>query len=289
MNVSIAKILVPVCGSPRDEIAMTVAVHAAIPFNSHIQVFSAYPDPALAIPLVGAPMTQEVIRAIIDGQTHHANAVAAQARGAMAAVCRREGVQIVEKPVRKDVVTCSFRRICCDVQRAICEAASLSDLVVFGAVHWRENSEFNEAFLDVLRDVRRPILVSNSQTVVRLRNIAVGWDGSRAAAQAIVCAMPFLKCAERVDVITLQKSGDSQTPMTDLNDYLVRNDVNVVYRTRDAERNDPAGILLVEASAAGADMLVAGGYGHDHLREALFGGVTQSLLAKADIPILFAR
>jgi hypothetical protein len=287
--VSIAKILVPICGAPRDEIAMTAAVRAARPFNSHIQVFSAYPDPALAIPLVGAPMTQEVIRAIVDGQVNQAKTVAAQTRAMMAAVCHREGAQVVEKAARGDVVTCSFRQVCCEVERAICDAASLSDLVVFGPVRWRENSEFNEAFLNVLRTVRRPVLISNAHSNDRFRKIAIGWDGSTAAAHAISCAIPFLRSAERVDIITLHQPGEAEAPTPDLNDYLVRNDVNFVHRACDIERNNSVEVLLAEAGAADADMLIAGGYGHDHLREALFGGVTQSLLAKADIPILFAH
>ena len=36
----------------------------------------------------------------------------------------------------------------------ICDAAKLSDLVVFGPVRWRDSPEINEAFLDVLRTVR---------------------------------------------------------------------------------------------------------------------------------------
>ncbi len=47
--------------------------------------------------------------------------------------------------------------------------------------------------------------------------------------------------------------------------------------------------LLGEAEAAGADMLVMGAYGHSRLREMVLGGVTQSVTAKAKIPVFMAH
>ena len=38
-----------------------------------------------------------------------------------------------------------------------------------------------------------------------------------------------------------------------------------------------------------ADLLVMGGYGHSRLREWVFGGFTQSVLADAPLPVLMAH
>ena len=47
--------------------------------------------------------------------------------------------------------------------------------------------------------------------------------------------------------------------------------------------------MLAEAEKAGADMLVMGAYGHSRLREMVLGGVTQSVTAKAEIPVFMAH
>ena len=46
---------------------------------------------------------------------------------------------------------------------------------------------------------------------------------------------------------------------------------------------------MAAVSAAGADMLVMGGYGHSRMREVIFGGFTRRVLAGADLPILMAH
>jgi nucleotide-binding universal stress UspA family protein len=48
-------------------------------------------------------------------------------------------------------------------------------------------------------------------------------------------------------------------------------------------------VLLNHAADMGADLLVAGGYGHSRLREAVFGGVTRDLLRQMTIPVLFSH
>ena len=52
---------------------------------------------------------------------------------------------------------------------------------------------------------------------------------------------------------------------------------------------DPANALLSYLADVGADMLVAGGYGHSRLREALFGGVTRTLLSSQTLPLLLSH
>ena len=42
---------------------------------------------------------------------------------------------------------------------------------------------------------------------------------------------------------------------------------------------------LEAARAAGADLLVAGAYGHSRLREVVFGGFTEGLLEDASLPV----
>jgi nucleotide-binding universal stress UspA family protein len=48
-------------------------------------------------------------------------------------------------------------------------------------------------------------------------------------------------------------------------------------------------IITYEAAHIGVDLLVMGGYGHSHLRETFFGGVTSDVLERAPMPVLLAH
>jgi nucleotide-binding universal stress UspA family protein len=287
--VSIAKILVPSTGTARDHVAIAAAVNVAKFFNAHVLVQFVHPDPAAAIPLLGVPLTGEAMQAIIDGQTEFALAAAARARDTMTAICRRENVQILGTSEHRDNASCSFRQHWGNVQHSIADTARLSDLVVFGPVRWRDSPELNDAFLDVLRTVRRPVLIANHAPRGQLRKIAVGWDGSAFAADAIRRAIPFLRRVEMVTIVVVRRRNCAAPFLEELTNYLSRNEVNFVLCVTDASDAPPAEALMREATTAGADMLIAGGFGHDHLWEIFFGGVTEALLAKAELPILLAR
>ena len=51
----------------------------------------------------------------------------------------------------------------------------------------------------------------------------------------------------------------------------------------------PVEILLEGAKAAGATLLVMGGYSHSRLREVVFGGFTKRVLHGAELPVLMAH
>ena len=48
-------------------------------------------------------------------------------------------------------------------------------------------------------------------------------------------------------------------------------------------------ILLAEAKAMAADLLVIGAYSHSRMRQMVFGGVTEHMLDHADLPVLMTR
>jgi nucleotide-binding universal stress UspA family protein len=48
-------------------------------------------------------------------------------------------------------------------------------------------------------------------------------------------------------------------------------------------------MLLLQAAAFAADLLVMGAHGHSHLSEWMFGGVTRTVLREAGLPVLISR
>lgn len=120
-------------------------------------------------------------------------------------------------------------------------------------------------------------------------NVVIGWDGSVEAAHAITAARPFLTQAEKVEILNVEK-GDLDPAVADmLSDYLELHGIESSEHLIDAGSRPVGEVMLEQASNAGCDLLVMGGYGHSRIRELLLGGVTRFIISHATVPVLLAH
>ena len=124
-------------------------------------------------------------------------------------------------------------------------------------------------------------------------SVVVGWKQTREAARALADALPILRRAEKVTVLTVNSDhGPTTEPgiaAAEIALHLARHGVRVEARTAIADDIATGDVLLNEVADCGADLLVIGGYGHSRLREAMFGGVTRHILQSMTVPVLMAH
>ncbi|MES2069270.1 MAG: universal stress protein [Pseudomonadota bacterium] len=122
-------------------------------------------------------------------------------------------------------------------------------------------------------------------------NIIIAWDGGREAARAMADALPFLKKARQVKVLTVAEKEDRETdlPDVDIAAYLARHGVRIEIEKNEGVDMDPAEWLLSRAADLGADLLVMGAYGHSRMSELVLGGVTRSMLREMTVPVLMSH
>jgi nucleotide-binding universal stress UspA family protein len=118
----------------------------------------------------------------------------------------------------------------------------------------------------------------------------IAWDGSRAAARALADAMPLLKKAEVVEVVSVtdHRVSYKELPGFNITRHLSRHGLNAQLK-RLTIQGDIGDTLLSYAADAGSDFLVMGGYGHSRLREMILGGTTRTILSSMTIPILISH
>ena len=137
----------------------------------------------------------------------------------------------------------------------------------------------------------RPVIaVPPGADVFAARRIILAWDGSAQAARAANAAMPFLRSAERVEIVCVAEPEDfyASVPGAEFAPHLVRHGVNVT--VVDVPGTDGiAETLRNQARMLRADMIVMGAYRHAPLREFFFGGVTRSLLRGSPAPLFLAH
>jgi nucleotide-binding universal stress UspA family protein len=139
----------------------------------------------------------------------------------------------------------------------------------------------------------RPIIVFPSRsTVSRVRRILVGWNARRESIRAVADALPLLVKAEAVEVLVVdheRTAGHGQEPGADIARHLARHSVQVGVRRLSSGKEEVGHLLLSQAAAFGADLLVMGAYGHSQLSEWMFGSVTRTVLGEAGLPVLMSR
>ncbi len=137
----------------------------------------------------------------------------------------------------------------------------------------------------------RPVLaVPRSHPVFAGRRILVAWDGSLRAARAAHEALPLLRAAEAVEIVSVGDAEDLLTtvPGAEFARHLARHGVAVTVSDL-PQAGSLAETLRTHAGLIRADLIVMGAYGHSRTREVLFGGVTRSLLNNAPVPLFLAH
>jgi nucleotide-binding universal stress UspA family protein len=177
-----------------------------------------------------------------------------------------------------------------DLLDAFSEQARVHDLTILDAEP--ETAEMDRGLLEtLLMTSGRPLLVvPPGQDSFSCERALIAWDGSARAARAVNDAMPLLRAADAVEIVSVtgEKELSGSVPGADLARHLARHGVPVSVNTLAAVDGNVAETLRDHARLYGASVLVMGGYVHSRLREMFFGGVTQSLLKSSPAPLFMA-
>lgn len=125
------------------------------------------------------------------------------------------------------------------------------------------------------------------------RRILVAWNSSRASTRAINDALPLIERAELVTVLAVNPEEFAERygalPPEQIVQHLRRHGASVQgIWLNNIPPGSIADAVQAEARKAGADLIVAGAFGHPRLWEKLMGGVTRDLLARMKLPVLMS-
>jgi nucleotide-binding universal stress UspA family protein len=142
----------------------------------------------------------------------------------------------------------------------------------------------------------RPVLVVPTGWPGRAygQSIAIAWNNSREAARATFDAMPFLKTAGKVTLMSVGETYDEEGTATissaEVAASLARHGLKNIVIDEVPASSGPVGAgILARVAANGCDMLVMGAYGHSRMREFILGGATRHVLKHMTIPVLVSH
>lgn len=138
----------------------------------------------------------------------------------------------------------------------------------------------------------RPVLIVPGAGAYsgQAKHVVCAWNGTRESARALADALPLLRRAEKVSILSVDPRGaEKRLPGADIALHLARHGVTAEATTTYADGIGVGDALLSRIADLGADMLVMGAYSHSRAREAVFGGATRDVLDRMTVPVLMSH
>lgn len=205
--------------------------------------------------------------------------------GAFVERCEAEGISYEWRPIRS---------LSGDSALSALSSARCADLVVLQQEGPDSKSDYDD--LEALvYESGRPILFVPyvAKEPKPIRQAIVAWNDTRVSARAVFDALPFLKAAEAVEVLTVDAEDtpeqSAQTAGMEIASTLSRHGVSVTVNSEVSSGIPVAAVIENRVSDTQADLLVMGAFSRSRLRELLFGGVTDTLLKSMPCPTLMSR
>jgi nucleotide-binding universal stress UspA family protein len=136
---------------------------------------------------------------------------------------------------------------------------------------------------------RPALIVPGTAPRTLARNVLVAWNGSTEQARTNAFAMPLLRLAEKVTVLTVEGSTTPGPSGEDAARHLQRNGIAATALTVKPGSRPPGEVILEHAASLGCDLLVKSAYTQSRLRQMIFGGTTRHILAHAPLPVFMAH
>ncbi len=180
------------------------------------------------------------------------------------------------------------------VVQGVSDKARYADLVILGQYEWQGAPEAHPLPVahSVVLQCGRPVLVIPADFHSRpLARIVVAWDASREAVRAAHDALPLLRLAQSVRIVTvLDEPAEGRNIDThNLSRHLSNHGINVETNVVAISSADENAALREQLEQERFDLIVMGGYSHPLWLELIFGGATQSILLSAKIPVLVSH
>jgi nucleotide-binding universal stress UspA family protein len=137
----------------------------------------------------------------------------------------------------------------------------------------------------------RPVLIAPPTSPQSLgTNVLVPWNNSTEQARTMADAMPLLRLAKRITILTVEGATVAGPSGEQMARSLKMNGIAAETITMKPTGKRSAGeTILAKAEELGCDLIVKGAYTQSRLRQMIFGGTTRHILANAKLPVLMAH
>lgn len=291
---SIKTILAPITDLPQAQSTLETAFLVAHRFGGHVvglHVRPAFKKQNLEtiMELASLSTSSPVLRDAIGDTVRLEDEDALAARQLFEETCRAMQVRPGKGPAGSGV-SAAYKEIAGDGPEAIAEHARVFDLVVASQPKNDPGHRLRETLRAILFHSGRPVLSVPDRTPPGVgETILIAWNRSALSARAAAIARQHFERAGKVGVLSVRAEHGGGPSAQDLVDYLAWHGIQASLIEAELHKRRLGDVILDEAAAFGADLLVMGAYSLSPFRESLTRGVTNHILSHAELPVLMTH
>ncbi len=212
-------------------------------------------------------------------------------------ICASDNIPIINsaEDYKNEVSSSWIRYDWGEADTVISRYARISDLSIIARPNTQDKALFSQIIHHILFDAAKPIILMPVGQDSHLQNtapkhIAIAWNGSNESSHAVSAAMPLLKQAEKVTILTYNSKKTNSETADDLQTWLKTHAINAEkVIVEKLEVTSVGAAILSEIEERKIDLLVTGAYGHSRVRVFILGGVTTYLLSRCPIALFMSH
>ena len=281
-------ILVPVADRPECAVALAGAFEFADRLGANVVGCHIRPhrsskvqkSPNWSQPVAGAKKAWENNAKVSDQ-----DARSQSARQLLESAAQKYGMRIVKRLSQQAESLVVWQERVGSPDRVLSILGPVSDMLVVSRPQEGSNKLAKVFLLEAILRSARPVLIVPQHALNSIgKRPVIAWNQSHEAMRSVVAALPILAKAESVTIASIGKDLGLGPGAKDLVKFLKLRGIKAC--VKHLPKGKPEQLLLDVYSNVDADLLLMGAFSRSRLRQWLFGGVTDYMLHKADIPVL---
>ncbi|MDH5354087.1 MAG: universal stress protein [Gammaproteobacteria bacterium] len=286
---TIKTIILPIRESDVADSLMETAICMAIRNNAHLDLLYVQNEPEHLVPFATLGVSTSMRQSIIESASAAAIKQGEDLKQRFQALCERLDMKqstrcenpgepsaefLIRRGIRNELIALYGR---------------LADLIIVPQP--LSVSPPPSSFEAALRDTGRPVLMVPRKKILvdAGKTLAIGWNASKEAAQAMAAVMGNLQRADKVYVLESEKRMQNPLNAIEACAYLKCHGVAAEPAAFNVGKQSVGEALLTKANELNCDRLIVGGYSRSKLRNMIMGGVTGHLMANSDIPVILVH
>lgn len=274
-------ILVSLNDVPRMDAMIDAAAQIAKTYDSHL--IGCYVIPAVTIyPEVGFASPY----AVNDTRQQYFKTNIAVVKERFEGKLRRDGLKGEWRTVNT---------VYSEIAPSLMEHGRAADLIVVSQIAEDQMANIEPGLVEraVMESGRPVLIIPQKGTLGEIKSVVIGFNATREATRALFDGLPFLRGAKDVRVVWVdpykERSVAGEVPGAEAAEALARHGVKATAEGLAAGGANAGEALLQHVNDLGAELLIMGAYAHSRMREYIFGGATQHVLAHANVPVLMSH
>lgn len=263
-------------------------------FSAHLEVLHAQITPSQFLPHEGVAMPDSLLQQLEQVAGKHSAEESSQLQQMFTQLCDQQGINLLPStnntpnehwaPNKHRLPSAHWQEVNGLRSELVAERGKVADLIIIPqSKSGKPTSTFEAA---IMRSGKPVILVPRTLTEFKAQRVMIAWNGSTEVARAVSHALPILAQAKQVVVTTSASASYRQPDLNALQHYLQLQGIHSEQKVFDSSHRPTGEAILETASKLKCDLLVTGAFTHRRVHEQIFGGVTQYMMAHAELPVL---